>query len=92
MGQGVTYDELCKLGTETSNVAKRAIRDAFHHKWGYYFKCAACGGRIEAFEHNAASLTGTRCIYGDHLCVVISNGYSYPHDDIERKIRTKYHR
>lgn len=85
----MTYDEFCKLATDQSNKALREIRDAFHFKWGAYYKCANCGGRIESLRDRLADFAGTKCIHGDHECVVIVNGYSYPDRDIERKLRAR---
>lgn len=74
----MTFDELCRLGADTHRNAMREIRLAFDTKWGSYFKCGGCGGRLEVLEHAATTLTGTKCIHGDHPCIVIRNGYSLP--------------
>lgn len=43
----VSADELRRGAEQARDAALRKIRDAFHARWGWFFKCSNCGARLE---------------------------------------------
>ncbi len=71
--------------TEVKRAAELRIRVAFHRKWGSYWKCDKCGGRISDAVLDAHAFAmrddGPGCKQIDSPCCgkpVVRNGYSAP--------------
>ncbi len=69
----VEVDRLQRLADETAAASRLRIRQAFHDRWGSYFKCRQCGGRIEYDEYVGRE----RCPHGPHTTDPMLNGYSW---------------
>lgn len=70
--------ELRELAESAAASARHRIRREFHERWGHYYKCARCGGRIDcAFDRHGPILSDRRCPHGDHDAEPVQNGYSW---------------